>query len=277
MGEHMTVESVSVGRQVDSLTDRLVDRTAKLRALEEAWTRFLGNPPSQKLTGYRRDDEIARILERERPSSSTPAEPLIDHEDEANGHADTAALLERGKQPEPIGGKERPTKRIGWRMRKVDLLDHLAEQYRDADAAVRARRRGRFHPTELAFVTFETMAAAQIASQIVHYPQPEALETVLAPEPRDVYWANLALSETSVMIRTGIAAIAMLVLLFFYGVPISYLARLLSYESISKTLPWLVKAIDKSPRLRALVQNSLPSLALIGFNALLPFFLECAS
>lgn len=59
------------------------------------------------------------------------------------------------------------------------------------------------------------------------------------------------------------------------AVPVSSLATLLSYEEIKKIMPWLARLIDSSPRLAAIVQNSLPSLALITFNGLLPFLLEC--
>lgn len=49
----------------------------------------------------------------------------------------------------------------------------------------------------------------------------------------------------------------------------------MSYEEIKKIMPWLARFIGSSPRLAAIVQNSLPSLALITFNGLLPFLLEC--
>lgn len=49
----------------------------------------------------------------------------------------------------------------------------------------------------------------------------------------------------------------------------------MSYEEIKKIMPWLARLINSSPRLAAIVQNSLPSLALITFNGLLPFLLEC--
>lgn len=58
-------------------------------------------------------------------------------------------------------------------------------------------------------------------------------------------------------------------------VPVSALASLLSYEEIKKILPWLARIISTSPRLAAIVQNSLPSLALITFNGVLPFLLSC--
>lgn len=53
------------------------------------------------------------------------------------------------------------------------------------------------------------------------------------------------------------------------------LSGILSYAQIKKTFPWLAKIIKASPRLRAIVQNSFPSLAIIIFNGLLPFLLTC--
>ncbi len=58
-------------------------------------------------------------------------------------------------------------------------------------------------------------------------------------------------------------------------VPVSSLAGLLSYEEIKKIVPWLARLTEASPRLAALVQNSLPSFAIIIFNGLLPFLLMC--
>lgn len=39
-------------------------------------------------------------------------------------------------------------------------------------------------------------------------------------------------------------------------------------------MPWLGEMIDANDRIRAIVQNSLPSMAVILLNALLPFVLE---
>jgi len=63
-------------------------------------------------------------------------------------------------------------------------------------------------------------------------------------------------------------------LLFFWIFPITALASLLSYKEIKKTMPWLGRIIDSNERIRAIVQNSLPSVAMISLNALLPFLLE---
>ena len=66
----------------------------------------------------------------------------------------------------------------------------------------------------------------------------------------------------------------MCLLLFFWVFPITALASLLSYKEIKKDMPWLGQLIDSNDKIRAIVQNSLPSVAMITLNALLPFILE---
>ncbi|KAK0440975.1 hypothetical protein EV421DRAFT_1959520 [Armillaria borealis] len=63
-------------------------------------------------------------------------------------------------------------------------------------------------------------------------------------------------------------------LFFFWFFPITALASLLSYDEIKRTLPWLGRLIDSNAKVQAVVQNSLPSVAMITLNALLPFLLE---
>jgi hypothetical protein len=66
----------------------------------------------------------------------------------------------------------------------------------------------------------------------------------------------------------------MILLLFFWFLPITALASLLSYKEVKKAMPWLGALIDKNEQVRAIVQNSLPSVAMVTLNALLPFMLE---
>ena len=66
----------------------------------------------------------------------------------------------------------------------------------------------------------------------------------------------------------------MALLLFFWVFPITALASLLSLKEIKKTMPWLGRFIESNEQVRAIVQNSLPSAAMITLNAFLPFILE---
>ena len=81
-------------------------------------------------------------------------------------------------------------------------------------------------------------------------------------------------STSSLRLREAIVLGALTLLFFFWVIPITGLAGLLSYKEIKKTMPWLGHLIDSNEKIRAIVQNSLPSVAMITLNALLPFVLE---
>ena len=118
------------------------------------------------------------------------------------------------------------------------------------------------------------MVAKQIASQTVHAAKFSECITQLAPEPRDIVWSNMSRSLATSRIREAAVLGIMVLLLLFWVIPVAALASLLSYEEIKKTMPWLAELIDSNEQIRAIVQNSLPSVAIITLNALLPFLLE---
>jgi hypothetical protein len=56
---------------------------------------------------------------------------------------------------------KRPTIRIGWFQPKIDALEYLEAQFKEADELVKRRRKtGKFKATHVAFVTFEKMTSA---------------------------------------------------------------------------------------------------------------------
>lgn len=114
----------------------------------------------------------------------------------------------------------------------------------------------------------------QIAVQVAHAPNPYQITTYPAPEPRDIVWSNMAPSNAAMRTRDIFVLAIMALLLFFWFFPITALASLLSYNEIKKVMPWLGRLIDRNEQVRAIVQNSLPSVAMITLNAFLPFILE---
>lgn len=191
------VESVTVTRAVGGMQELLENRTKKLRKLEEEWAKWLGNPVpvegKKKVWGYDAQIEVERILE---PGSS-PRESVDgdaaddddvergvggggsggrgrgregrlidtgDGEDNANeldDSADLEARLLTPSRPTILNpNKKRPMLRPGWFRRKVDALDWYAEEFRKADEDVKRRRKGKFRPTGVSFVTFQSLAAA---------------------------------------------------------------------------------------------------------------------
>ncbi|EIN04656.1 DUF221-domain-containing protein [Punctularia strigosozonata HHB-11173 SS5] len=251
-GMDLAVESVSVCREVGSLK-RLIDaRTRALLKLEKAWVDYVGNPST---------------VESYDPAESV-APPLVDV---ADGVADAEA--QRGRVVVPH--RPRPTIRVGWFGPKVDALEYLETKFKEADEAVRKKRRtGKFKATQTAFVTFEKMSSAQIAVQTATASTPFQCKTHLAPEPRDIVWSSMSLPQSTINLRDWVVVAGMGLLLFTWIFPITALSTLLSYKEIQKVMPWLARLIERNDNIRAVVQNSLPSVAMVSLNALLPFLLE---
>ncbi|KAF8632659.1 hypothetical protein AX17_004792 [Amanita inopinata Kibby_2008] len=246
----LAVESVNICRDVGSLKNLLDKRTASLLKLENAWVHYVGNPS----TVEEYDPEDASIAALDAQNGPNP-------------------MQHQGRFVVPH--RKRATMRPRWFKPKVDTLEYLEKQFKDANDLVKERRRsGRFKATQSAFVTFEKMSSAQIAVQVAHAPSPQQLNTCPAPEPRDIIWTNMSLSAINMRVRDFFVLSVMVLLFFFWIFPITALASLLSYKEIKKVMPWLGQMIDSNDKVRAIVQNSLPSMAMILLNAMLPFLLE---
>ncbi|KIJ56329.1 hypothetical protein M422DRAFT_219460 [Sphaerobolus stellatus SS14] len=246
---NLAVESVNIVREPGALEPLLAKRTDALLKLESAWVDYIGNPST---------------VESYDPSVNIGADAVGGGD---GGEGQQYRLI--------VPNKPRPTLRLSWfSMRKVDAIEHLQQQFQELDDLVRKKRHMKFKSTSTAFVTFEKMSSAQIAAQVAHAPYPNQSETCLAPEPRDVIWANMALSPHSLRIRDFFILGIMCVLLGAWIFPVTALASLLSYKEIKTVLPWLGRLIDSNDQIKAIVQNSLPSIALVSLMALLPSILE---
>lgn len=96
-----------------------------------------------------------------------------------------------------------------------------------------------------AFVSFKTRWGAAVCAQTQQSRNPTLWLTEWAPEPRDVYWHNLAIPFVSLTVRRLIIAIAFFFLTFFYMIPIAFVQSLASIEGIEKAVPFLRPIIEK--------------------------------
>jgi hypothetical protein len=133
---NLSVESVSVCREVGTLKDLLDARTEALLALESKWVSYVGNPSS--VESYDPSDSVMPPLNETEP---------------------TALEANHGRVVVP--SRKRPTLRPGWFKPKVDALEYLEVRFKDADEKVKKwRRSGKFKATHAGFVTFEKMSSA---------------------------------------------------------------------------------------------------------------------
>ncbi|XP_057961013.1 calcium permeable stress-gated cation channel 1-like [Malania oleifera] len=159
---------------------------------------------------------------------------------------------------------------------RVDAIEfHASEIERLSKEIAAERKRVVNDPKSImpaAFVSFKTRWGAAVCAQTQQSRNPTIWLTEWAPEPRDVYWQNLAIPYVSLAVRRLIIAVAFFFLTFFFMIPIAFVQSLASIEGIEKAAPFL-KFIIEVGFIKSFIQGFLPGIALKIFLIILPMIL----
>ncbi|KAE8711365.1 CSC1-like protein [Hibiscus syriacus] len=127
-----------------------------------------------------------------------------------------------------------------------------------------------------AFVSFKIRWGAAVCAQTQQSRNPTTWLTEWAPEPRDVYWENLAIPFVFLTIRRLLVGVAFFFLTFFFMIPIAIVQSLANIESIEKAFPFL-KPIIEVKFIKSRIQGFLPGIAPKIFLIFLPTILMIMS
>ncbi|KAA8526532.1 hypothetical protein F0562_008265 [Nyssa sinensis] len=163
---------------------------------------------------------------------------------------------------------------------RVDAIDFYASEVERLSKEIFAEREkitnNPKYVMPAAFVSFKTQWGAAVCAQTQQSRNPTIWLTEWAPEPRDVYWDNLAIPYVSLTIRRLIIAVAFFFLTFFFMIPIAFVQTLANIEGIEKTVPFL-KPIIEVKAVKSFIQGFLPGIALKIFLIFLPSILMLMS
>nr|XP_043638126.1 CSC1-like protein At1g32090 [Erigeron canadensis] len=178
---------------------------------------------------------------------------------------------------------KRPTRKTGflglWG-KKVDCIDYYQKQIKELDEKLTME-----HQTILkdpksilpaAFVSFNSRWGAAVCAQTQQSKNPILWLTDWAPEPRDIYWKNLAIPFVSLTIRKLVISLAVFALVFFYIIPIAFVQSLANLDGLEKVAPFLRPVLEWG-LIKSFLQGFLPGLALKIFLWLLPGILMTMS
>ncbi|KNA03663.1 hypothetical protein SOVF_207000 [Spinacia oleracea] len=178
---------------------------------------------------------------------------------------------------------QRPTTKTGFLGlcgQRVDAIEYYtAEIERLNKEIAEERERAEHDPKSImpaAFVSFKTRWGAAVCAQTHQTRNPTIWLTDWAPEPRDVYWPNLAIPYVHLSVRRLMMSVAFFFLTFFFMVPIAIVQSLASIEGIQKYAPFL-NFIVENPFIKAFLSGFLPGLVLKLFLIFLPAILMMMS
>ncbi|KAI3800982.1 hypothetical protein L1987_29082 [Smallanthus sonchifolius] len=175
--------------------------------------------------------------------------------------------------------KKRPTTKTGfWGLwgKKIDAINYYTEEIEKLSKEEVAERERVIGDPEAvvpaAFVSFRSRWGAAVCAQTQQTRNPTRWLTDWAPEPRDVYWNNLAIPFVELNVRKLVMTVALFGLIFCFMIPIAIVQTLANIESIEKVLPFLKPLIDKGSA-KSFIQGFLPGIVLKIFLLVLPMIL----
>ncbi|GJW62761.1 CSC1-like protein, partial [Tanacetum coccineum] len=172
--------------------------------------------------------------------------------------------------------EKRPTIKTGflglWG-KKVDSIEYYKQQIKEFDLRLTMERQKVLKDPKCimpaAFVSFNSRWGAAVCAQTQQSKNPTLWLTNWAPEPRDVYWKNLAIPFVSLSIRKLVISLLVFALVFFYMIPIAFVQSLANLEGLERVAPFLRPVIELK-FIKSFLQGFLPGLALKFFLYILP-------
>ncbi|XP_076883365.1 hyperosmolality-gated Ca2+ permeable channel 2.1-like [Bidens hawaiensis] len=119
-----------------------------------------------------------------------------------------------------------------------------------------------------AFVFFRNRYAAMVASHTIQAKDPMLWVTDFAPEPQDVYWANLCIPYRYLWIRKTLVFIGTILFSVWFLLPTSLVQGLCNLAQLETTFPFLRGIADR--KYVNIISGYLPSLVLTFFVLLVP-------
>ncbi|KAL9244116.1 hypothetical protein vseg_017924 [Gypsophila vaccaria] len=133
--------------------------------------------------------------------------------------------------------------------------------------SINLRARGKECPA--AFVIFKTRYAASCAAKALQSSNPMLWVTHVAPEPRDVYWQNLAIPYKQFWLRRTATLLATAAFLVFFIAPVTLVQSLANLTQLQQMFPFL-RGLLKKQYMSQLVTGYLPSVILVLFFYTVP-------
>ena len=113
------------------------------------------------------------------------------------------------------------------------------------------------------FVTFKTLLAAAKCVQMIHHHTPFVFTVSDAPNPDDVYWKNVGLTNKKIQMGNLLSLSLTLFLCIIWTIPVSFISSLSQASELQKRLPFLADWIREAPWLPLLLAQLQPLLLVL--------------
>ncbi|KAL7556781.1 hypothetical protein ACA910_005223 [Epithemia clementina (nom. ined.)] len=123
------------------------------------------------------------------------------------------------------------------------------------------------------FVVFTKRSITNAAKQMIHHEKPFCMEVTEAPDPKDVFWANIGRTHKDLQVGMLASFGASAGLCLLWTIPMSFFASLSNASAVRQDFKWLDNMFNQYPGLVKVTEQLAPFLV-VAFNWILPNILE---
>eukprot|EP00850_Spirogloea_muscicola_P008482 SM000045S16227 [mRNA] locus=s45:330732:335928:- [translate_table: standard] len=151
----------------------------------------------------------------------------------------------------------------GWWGKRVDSIPYWIEQVRERSKKLTEEQQvgKKSRVVRSAFVTVNSCRMASAAAQCVHAERGTQWIVQAAPAPKDVFWANLGLTTWERTARRHLMFVALVALIVFFYIPVTFIAGLASIKNLEKYFPF-TKSWIKETWLHGFLTSFVPAICL---------------
>ncbi|EPY54056.1 DUF221 family protein [Schizosaccharomyces cryophilus OY26] len=167
---------------------------------------------------------------------------------------------------------------FGFVGQQIDAIDYYSAKLLSTDQKIESARHLDYPSTGEAFVTFESMASAQIVAQVhIDAKSLMGLHISLAPASNDIQWHNTYIGRWHRFFQSWLITLLTLMIILLWTVPVGAIAVFINLDNISKLWPELGRLIQDVPFLNSLLRTFLPTLVYSVFISMSPFLFQWLS
>ena len=114
------------------------------------------------------------------------------------------------------------------------------------------------------FVSFRTLSLKYAALQMLHHGTPSMMTVQEAPDPRDVFWANVGREYDELQVGKLLSSAASVAICFLWTFPMTLIASLSTVEGLKRQFDVVADAVEAFPALEPILQQLAPLLIVLS-------------
>eukprot|EP00029_Vermamoeba_vermiformis_P002089 TRINITY_DN12485_c0_g1_i1.p1 TRINITY_DN12485_c0_g1~~TRINITY_DN12485_c0_g1_i1.p1 ORF type:complete len:775 (-),score=98.84 TRINITY_DN12485_c0_g1_i1:120-2444(-) len=178
-----------------------------------------------------------------------------------------------GQEPQHVSGHGGPRRVVQTIPHYTEKIARLTQEIDEERAKVdSADDRLDYKPLGMGFVTFQSKRIASLCANSVNGPRSGQWTVKPAPAPVNLQWKLLHIGKVQSFSRTALVVLAVIFLIFFWGIPVGFLAQFANLHTLSqfRGLDKLVEWVYELPSfLVSVITRYLPALVIMLFMVLL--------